>query len=234
MSTVEQLAALVLEETKRRIATTYSEDLASRETVTVKPGRVYTKIDRSGSGMLMIENATGNVYGIKSYGQVHKGHQYGTLATIGTYFWGEFYPRPATDAEVAARTTTDAEVAARTTTDSVTDFTPKPVEAPSFEVGDGATVHYGSDACAFTVIAVSASGKTVMIQRDHAKLDESFRPDFTPGGFCGHVSNVHAQTYTYTRDRTGEIHRARLGLRGWKSNGLRVSAGRREMYDYNF
>ena len=92
MSTVEQLAALVLEETKRRIATTYSEDQASRETVTVKPGRVYTKIDRSGSGMLMIENATGNVYGIKSYGQVHKGRHYGSLDTVASYNWGSYHP----------------------------------------------------------------------------------------------------------------------------------------------
>ncbi len=38
----------------------------------------------------MVENETGNIYGIKAYGVIHKGHFYGTLDTINLYFWGEY------------------------------------------------------------------------------------------------------------------------------------------------
>lgn len=60
--------------------------------VTVKPGQKYTKVDIGTSGRYMVENATGNIFGIKGYGQVHKGHFYGTVDTIGDYFWGNYYP----------------------------------------------------------------------------------------------------------------------------------------------
>lgn len=44
------------------------------------------------SGSLMVELSTGNIYGIKSYGKVHRGRQYGTLDTISQYYWGNYYP----------------------------------------------------------------------------------------------------------------------------------------------
>lgn len=96
--TIQELADLVLEQSRERLARLYSDEQASWETVAVRPGPKYTKIDRGPqhnmSGMLMVENATGNIYGIKGYGKVHKGHFYGTLDTVRDWYWGGYYPRP--------------------------------------------------------------------------------------------------------------------------------------------
>jgi hypothetical protein len=89
---IEQLAALVLEQSRQVIAGRYGQQQANAETVSVRRGNVYTKIDRGTSGYLMVEMATGNIYGIKAYGKVHKGHAYGTLGTAGEWFWGECSP----------------------------------------------------------------------------------------------------------------------------------------------
>jgi hypothetical protein len=95
--TIQELADLVLEQSRERLERLYSAEQASWETVAVRPGPVYTKIDRGPehnmSGMLMIENATGRIYGIKGYGRVHKGHAYGTLDTVDQWYWGDYYPR---------------------------------------------------------------------------------------------------------------------------------------------
>lgn len=61
-------------------------------TVEVKPGKVYTKVNVGGSGKYMVDQA-GNVWGIKGYGQVHKGHWYGTLDTIQNYDWSGYTAR---------------------------------------------------------------------------------------------------------------------------------------------
>jgi len=52
--------------------------------------RKYTNIDLGGCGKYMIVNATGEIYGIKGYGVIHRGHYFGTLDTINDYFWGEY------------------------------------------------------------------------------------------------------------------------------------------------
>jgi len=57
--------------------------------VTIKPGKKYTKVDIGGSGRYMIDRE-GNIYGIKAYGVIHKGHSYGTLDTINQYYWGGY------------------------------------------------------------------------------------------------------------------------------------------------
>jgi hypothetical protein len=97
--TIEEFAAEALAQQKAVIRARYSDWQADAEQVQVIPGRVYTKIDfgtKAGgfSGRYMVENATGVIYGIKGYGKVHKGHRYGTLATVDDWFWGEYYPRP--------------------------------------------------------------------------------------------------------------------------------------------
>ena len=104
----------------------------------------------------------------------------------------------------------------------------------SWKVGDGATLHFWTDAHAYTVIAVSASGKTVTIQRDKATLNPDWKPDFHPGGFAGHVANQASQQYTYEPDPQGAMRKVRLTKTGWKSSGQRVTPGRHEFYDYNF
>lgn len=57
----------------------------------IKKGRKYIKIDVGGSGKLMITK-NGEIFGIKAYGVIHRGHYYGTLDTVDDYYWGEFYP----------------------------------------------------------------------------------------------------------------------------------------------
>lgn len=58
----------------------------------IKLGKKYAKVDIGTSGRYMVEVETGNIFGIKGYGQVHKGHFYGTLDTINEYFWGGYCP----------------------------------------------------------------------------------------------------------------------------------------------
>jgi hypothetical protein len=58
--------------------------------VDIKPGKKYTKVDIGGSGKYMVDLSDGAIYGIKAYGVIHKGHQYGTIDTIDDYFWGDY------------------------------------------------------------------------------------------------------------------------------------------------
>lgn len=91
---VEQFAQVVLEQTKARLAAQYSDWQAEAERVQVVPGPKYTKVDvgpeHNMSGKYMIDNETGVIYGIKGYGRVHKGHVYGTLDTVGDWYWGGY------------------------------------------------------------------------------------------------------------------------------------------------
>lgn len=94
---IEALAARMLDETRERLARQYSEWQADREQVRIIPGRVYTKIDMGSGGQwrgaLMVENATGLIYGIKAYGKVHRGWRYGNLWTVNDWYWGDHTPR---------------------------------------------------------------------------------------------------------------------------------------------
>jgi len=60
----------------------------------VHPGRKYVNVDVGGSGRFMVEIETGIIYGIKAYGQIHKGHSYGTLDTTHEWDWTKYYPTP--------------------------------------------------------------------------------------------------------------------------------------------
>jgi hypothetical protein len=91
---VNEFARLVLEQTKARLAQAYSQEQADAETVQVRPGVKYTKVDigpaHNISGKYMIDNATGEIFGIKAYGKIHRGHRYGTLDTVEDYYWGGY------------------------------------------------------------------------------------------------------------------------------------------------
>ena len=58
-------------------------------TVSIKEGNKYTKIDIGSSGKYMIDRE-GNIFGIKAYGVIHRGHHYGTLETVNDYYWGGY------------------------------------------------------------------------------------------------------------------------------------------------
>jgi hypothetical protein len=113
---VNEFAQLILAQTRERLAAAYSQEQADRETVQVRPGPKYTKVDigpeHNISGKYMIENATGVIYGIKGYGQVHKGHTYGTLDTADQWYWGgytgERRPQPQPETEAARERRVDA------------------------------------------------------------------------------------------------------------------------------
>lgn len=103
-------------------------------------------------------------------------------------------------------------------------------------VGLGATIHHYSDASAYTIVAVSKSGKQITLQADNAILDPNFRPDFHPGGFVGHVSNQNEQTYAYSRNLEAPLIKARLHKDGrFYVGSSRVGIGYRSAFhDYNF
>lgn len=94
---IQELADIILAQQKSRLAALYSQSQADAEVIEVVPGPKYTKVnwgpEHNISGHLMIENATGVIYGIKGYGKVHKGHIYGTLDTVTDWYWGDYYPR---------------------------------------------------------------------------------------------------------------------------------------------
>lgn len=94
--TIEEFAQMVLAQQKVRLAR-FSQWQADAEVVEVRPpGPKYTKVDfgtvHGMQGKFMIENATGNIYGIKGYGVVHRGHFYGTLETTDEWDWSGYYP----------------------------------------------------------------------------------------------------------------------------------------------
>ncbi len=90
------LAALIQTQQEQRMRDegfTVEENIKSATTTRVKPGTKYTKVDIGSSGRFMVEMSTGNIFGIKAYGQIHRGHFYGTLDTTDQYYWGDYYPR---------------------------------------------------------------------------------------------------------------------------------------------
>ena len=87
---IQALADLVLKHTKEHLARDYSGWQADAATVSIVPGKKYTKIDRDrGHGYLMVEHETGFIYGIEGYGRPNKRYRYGTLNTIGEWNWGD-------------------------------------------------------------------------------------------------------------------------------------------------
>lgn len=57
----------------------------------VKKGSKYTKVNQGSYGRFMVDNKTGDIYGIKAYNVINKKHYYGTLDTIDDYYWGDHY-----------------------------------------------------------------------------------------------------------------------------------------------
>jgi hypothetical protein len=62
--------------------------------VKIRPKKKYTCVDVGNSGKYMIDNNTGEIFGIKGYGKVNKNHYHGTLETIYNYYWGRYSAMP--------------------------------------------------------------------------------------------------------------------------------------------
>ena len=116
-------------------------------------------------------------------------------------------------------------------------------------LGGGANVYGYSDVKAYTVISISKSGRTAILQRDKTTLlnghdsDAADKLTFEPGGFCGHTSG--RQRYSYEQDPEGVTVRVSLRSGGkfantWRTKGQatdasRVCFGERcAHYDFNF
>ena len=91
---IERLRALIEKDTKEKFRqqgyTDMSVHFDSGIKTTVKPGKKYTKVDVGRSGKYMIDHETEEIFGIKGYGVIHRGHRYGTLDTVEDWFWGEY------------------------------------------------------------------------------------------------------------------------------------------------
>ncbi len=91
---IQRLADLFSRETKERMTRDGLLNIVDTHgKVKVIYGQTYVKLDIDGSGRLMVDKTTEEIFGIKAYGQVHKGHRYGTLDTLDLYFWGDYYPK---------------------------------------------------------------------------------------------------------------------------------------------
>ena len=104
MKSIQEFAALLEEQQRaafaRDYASYYAACLAETEPrpptnplawkVKVTPGKKYTKVDVGSSGKYMVDNVTGEIFGIKAYGCIHKGHRYGTLDTIHEWDWSGY------------------------------------------------------------------------------------------------------------------------------------------------
>lgn len=102
-------------------------------------------------------------------------------------------------------------------------------EIPMPEVGMGATIYFYSDRHVGTVIAVSASGKKITVQEDHAiRTDSNGMSD--------------DQSYRYERNPKGKIYEFTLRKNGrfvlvgeTMQGGLYAKlGGRLYYYDYSF
>lgn len=58
--------------------------------VSVKLGNKFARVDIGSSGRYMVDLATGEIFGVKAYGVVHRGHRFGTLDTIAEWSWGDY------------------------------------------------------------------------------------------------------------------------------------------------
>jgi hypothetical protein len=93
MKTIEEFASLVqADQEKGYIARGFTKDVHKHNWTThIRPGKKYTKVDVGNSGKFMVDQE-GNIFGIKGYGTIHRGHQYGTLQTTAEWFWGNYTP----------------------------------------------------------------------------------------------------------------------------------------------
>lgn len=58
--------------------------------VMIEMGKKYARVDIGPSGRYMVELETGDIYGIKGYGVIHRGHRYGNLDTVHDFNWSEY------------------------------------------------------------------------------------------------------------------------------------------------
>jgi len=90
-------------------------------------------------------------------------------------------------------------------------------------------------------VVVGRTEKTLTIREVLTERDPAWRPEFVTGGFAGHCTNQHTQTWLYAGlgERTMKIRLVKSRYAGsdklWGSRGLEfIANGARRHYDYNF
>lgn len=84
-------------------------------------------------------------------------------------------------------------------------------------------------------VEVKRTAKTVTLRKVLVKKDPEFTPHILPGGFAGHCTNQHEQTWLFDRIDLSGTKTIRLTKKGWALKGVRYSEGvAREFYDWNF
>lgn len=93
-SRVKAFAALVEREQRARYKTEYPNSPGDLEdsvcTVSVHFGPKYIRVDVGTSGKYMVDRLTEEIFGIKAYGVIHRGHRYGTLDTVSEWNWSGY------------------------------------------------------------------------------------------------------------------------------------------------
>lgn len=91
---LEALAALIQAETHDELCKRYPEQArefwAKDAATRIKYGRKYANVDVGTSGKYMVDLATEEIFGVKAYGVIHRGHKFGTLDTIHEWRWGGY------------------------------------------------------------------------------------------------------------------------------------------------
>jgi len=91
---LEAFAALLEQQQRQRYRNQFGTEHPELEnaacSTSIKPGKKYSKIDIGTSGKYMVVNETGEIFGIKAYGVIHRGHPYGTLDTTAKFWWGDY------------------------------------------------------------------------------------------------------------------------------------------------
>ena len=94
MATIQEFAARLEAEQRAGLIARGYDPAIHRHAVRLKVGRKYCNVDVGGSGKYMVENATGQIFGIKGYGVIHRGHAFGTLATVDQWDWSGYAATP--------------------------------------------------------------------------------------------------------------------------------------------
>ena len=82
----QQLAAYLKQYPNSTLAETNTQ-------VFVRPRQKYIAVDVDTSGKYLVVRETGEIFGIKGYGVLHRGHRYGTLDTIHDWDWSGYVGR---------------------------------------------------------------------------------------------------------------------------------------------
>ena len=81
---------------------------------------------------------------------------------------------------------------------------------------------------------IKATAKTRTLAKVEVERDPDWKPEVIPGGFAGHCTNQHEQTWLFDHIDHEHTITIRDTKRGWARKSERYIEGARKFYDYNF